>query len=127
MTKTATIMPVVTNLWKVTLVNCIAWKSGTARRFSLNLVLIQAKAKEEGRVKPTKNVSTVDALATSEQIAEPKHTSMGDLPKSAPKGKSFGNCEDELEGSQEVTIEHLLQGAAKKEETKRDQMCTRNP
>ena len=68
----------VTNLWKVKMENCIAWKSGTARKFSLNLVKHQAKAKEEGRVKLTKNVSAVHALVTSEQIAEPKRTSMED-------------------------------------------------
>ena len=67
--------------------NCTAWKSGTSRKSSLNLVLIHAKAKEEGRVKLTENVSAVDALVTSEQIAEPKLTSMEDPPKSAPKGK----------------------------------------
>ena len=39
----------------------------------------------EGRVKLTENVSAVDAFVTSEQIAEPKLTSMGDLTKSAPK------------------------------------------
>ena len=50
-----------------------------ARRCSLNLVLIQAKAKEEGRVKLTESVSAVDALVTFEQIQEPKLTSMEDL------------------------------------------------
>ena len=93
--KMATFMLVVTNLWKVKMENCIAWKSGTARKFSLNLVTNQAKAKEEGMVKLTKNVSAVHALVTSEQIAEPKRTSMEDSPKSAPIGKSVGNCEDE--------------------------------
>ena len=67
--------------------NCIAWKSGTARRFSLNLVLIQAKAKEEERVKLTQNVSAVDALVTSAKIAEPKGTSMGDPKNLRPKEK----------------------------------------
>ena len=38
----------------------------------------EANAKEEGRVKLTENVSAVDALVTSEQIAEPKLTSMED-------------------------------------------------
>ena len=47
----------------------------------------QAKAKEEGRVKLTKNVSAVDALVTSEQIAEPKLTSMEDLQNLRPQGK----------------------------------------
>ena len=98
-------MPVVTNLWKVKMENCTAWKSGTARKSSLNLVMNQAKAKEEGRVKLTENVSAVDALVTSEQIAEPELTSMGDLPKSALKGKSVGNCADEeTETSQNVPL-----------------------
>ena len=35
---------------------------------------IQAKAKEEGRVKLTESVSAVDALVTLEQIAEPRLT-----------------------------------------------------
>ena len=76
MTKIAIIVPVVTNLWKVKMENCTAWKSGTARKSLLNLVTNQAKAKEEGRVKLTENVSAVDALVTSEQIAEPERTSM---------------------------------------------------
>ena len=50
------------------------WKSGTARKSSLKLVTIQAKAKEKGRVKLTENVSAVDAVVSSEQIAEPKLT-----------------------------------------------------
>ena len=74
-------------------------------RNALNLVLIQAKAKEEGRAKLTESVSAVDALVTFEQIAEPKYTSMEDLPKSAPKGKGVGNCEDEeTETSQNVPL-----------------------
>ena len=82
-----------------------AWKSGTARKSSLRLITNQAKAKEEGRVKLTENVSAVDALVTSEQIAEPKLTSMGSPKKSAPKGKSVGNCEDEeTETSQHVPL-----------------------
>ena len=79
-------MPVVTNLWQVKMENCTAWKTGTACKSLLNLVTNQAKAKEEGRVKLTENVSA-DALVTSEQIAEPKLTSMEDLPKSAPEGE----------------------------------------
>ena len=88
--KAATIMPVVANLWKVTMENCAASKSGTARSCSLNLVLIQAKAKEEGRVKLTKSVSAVGALVALEQIAESKTNINGGLPESAPKGKSVG-------------------------------------
>ena len=75
--KIATFMLVVTNLWKVNMGNCIAWKSGTARKSPLNLVTSQAKAKQEGKVKLTKNVSAVDALVT-EQIGEPELTSMKD-------------------------------------------------
>ena len=98
-------MRAVMNLWKVKMENCIAWKSGTARRFAPNLVLIQTKANEERRVKLTGNVSAVDALVTLEQIAKPKLTSMEDLPKSAPKGKSVGNCDDEeTETSQNVPL-----------------------
>ena len=40
-----------------------------------------SKGKGGGKVKLTKNVSTVHALITSEQIAEPKLTSMEDPPK----------------------------------------------
>ena len=43
--------------------------------------------KEEGRVKLTENDSAVDALVTSEQIAEPKLTSMGDPQNLRLKGK----------------------------------------
>ena len=80
--------------------NCTAWKSGTARKSSPNLVTKQAKAKEEGEVKLTGDVSAVDALATSEQIAEPKLTSI-----ICAQGKSVGNCEDEkTETSQNVPV-----------------------
>ena len=104
MTKIAIIMRTVTNLWKVKMENCAAWKSGTARRFSLNLVLIQAKAKEEGRAKLTENVSAVDALVTFEQIAE-SNSPQWRTPNSAPKGKGVGNCEDEeTETSQNVPL-----------------------
>ena len=103
--KTATIMPVVTNLWNVKTENCTAWKSGTARKSSLNLVTNQAKAEGKGRVKLTETVSAVDALVTFEQTAEPKLTSMEDPPKSAPKGKGVGNCEDEeTQTSQNVPL-----------------------
>ena len=45
------------------------------------------------------------ALVTSEQIAEPKTHLNGGLPKSAPKGKSVGNCEEEeQETSQNVLL-----------------------
>ena len=47
----------------------------------------QGKAKEEGRVKLTENFSAVDALITSEQIAEPKLTSMEDPEICAQRGK----------------------------------------
>ena len=43
--------------------------------------------------------------ATSEQIAEPKTHIKGGPPKSAPKGKTVGNCEDEeTETSQNVPL-----------------------
>ena len=67
--------------------NCTVWKSGTARKSSLDLVLIQATAKEEGRLNLTENVSAVNALVASEQIAEPKLTSMEDPQNLRPKGK----------------------------------------
>ena len=88
--------------------NCTAWKSGTARKFSLNPVTIQAKAtlKEEGRVKLTKNVSAVEALVTSEQIAEAKLTSMEDTRNLRPKEKVMGSCEDE----ETETSEHVPLG-----------------
>ena len=86
MTKIAIIMRTVTNLWKVKMENCTAWKSGTARRFSLNLDLIHVKANEEGRAKLTESVSAVDALVTFEQIAEPKFTSMEDTKNLRPNG-----------------------------------------
>ena len=59
-------MPVVTNFWKVKIENCPVWRSETARRFSPNPGTIRAKARLEGRVEATKNVSAVDALVTSE-------------------------------------------------------------
>ena len=47
------------------------------------------------------NVFVVDASATSEPIAEPR----GGLPKSAPRGKGVGNCEEEeQESSQNVPL-----------------------
>ena len=55
-------MPAVTNLWKVKMERCIACKSGAARKSSLKPVTYQTKAKEEGKVKLTKNVSAVDAI-----------------------------------------------------------------
>ena len=67
--------------------NCAAWKSATARRFALNLVLIQAKAKEEVKGKTDRVCSAVDALVTEEQSTEPKPTSMGDTRNPRPKGK----------------------------------------
>ena len=82
-------MPVVTNLWKVKMENCTAWKSGTVRKSSLNLVTNQAKAKEEWRVKLTENDSAVGALVTSEQIAEPELTSMRDPKICAQVGKCW--------------------------------------
>ena len=80
-------MRTVTSLWKVKMENYTGWKSGTARRFSPSLVLIQAKAKDEGRAKLTGNVSAVDALVTFEQIAEPKLTSMEYTQNLRPKGR----------------------------------------
>ena len=87
--KTAIIMPVVTNLWKVKVENCTAWKSGTARKSSLNLVTKLSKGKGEGKGKTDRecSVSAVDAVVSSEQIAEPKLTSMGDSQNLRPKGK----------------------------------------
>ena len=87
--KTVTIMSVETSLWKVEMENCIAWKSGTVRKSSLNLVTNQAKAKEEGGVQLTENVSAVDALVTPEQIAEPERTSMEDPQNLRPKEKCW--------------------------------------
>ena len=84
--KTATTKPVVTNPWKVKMENCTVWRSETARKFSLNPDMIRAKAtlKVEGRVESTKNVSAVA-----------KTNLNGGHPKSAPKGKGVGSCEEE--------------------------------
>ena len=53
---------------------------GNGTKSSPNPSTIRAKVtlKVEGRVEPTKNVSAVDALVTSERIAEPRLTSMED-------------------------------------------------
>ena len=80
-------MPVVTNLCTVKMESCIACESGTARKSSLNPITYQAKAKEDGMVKLTNNVSAVDALVASEQIAEPNLTSMEDTEHLRLKGK----------------------------------------
>ena len=88
--------------------NCTAWKSRSARKSPLNLVTNQAKAKakEQGRVKLTENVFAVDASVTSEQNCRAKNSHQWRTPpKSAPKGKSVGNCEDEeTETSQNVPL-----------------------
>ena len=100
-------MPAATNPWKVKMENCTVKRSETARKISPNPDTIRAKAtlKVEGRVEPTKNVSAVDALVTSERIAEPRLTLMEDPPKAAPKGKVAGSCEEEEpEKSQNVPL-----------------------
>ena len=69
--------------------NYTAWNLETARKSSLNLGTIRAKAtlKVEGRVKLIENVTAVDALVTSERIAEPRFISMEDLRNPHPKEK----------------------------------------
>ena len=58
-----------------------------------------------GRVELTKNVSTVDALVTSEQTAEPRLTLMEDPRNLNPKGKGVGRYEEEeQETSQNVPL-----------------------
>ena len=66
-------------------------RSETAKRFSPKLGTIRAKAirKVEAKVEPTKNVSVVDALATSERIAEPRLISMEDPRNLHPKEKEL--------------------------------------
>ena len=67
--------------------NYTAWKSETARKSSLNLVINQAKAKEVETVRLIENVSPVDALVTSERITEPRLISMEDTPNLHAKEK----------------------------------------
>ena len=74
-------------------------------------VLIQAKAKEEGKAKQTESVSAVDASVTFEQIAE-SNSPQWRTPNSAAKGKGVGNCEDEeTETSQNVPLETIGLGS----------------
>ena len=81
-----------------------SWKSGTARKSSLNPVTNQAEAEEEGSVKLTENVRCgrighmrADCRAITHLNEGPK--------KPAPKGKSVGKCEDEeTETSQNVPL-----------------------
>ena len=62
-----------------------------------------SKNKGGGQGRTNKNVSAVDALVTSERIAEPKTHLNGGHPKSVPKGKGVGSCdEEETETSQNV-------------------------
>ena len=78
---------------KVTMENCTAWKSGSARSFSLNLVMTQAKATEEGRVKLTESVSAVDAFCHIGADCIAQTYLNGGPPKSSPKGRGdFTTC-----------------------------------
>ena len=86
-------MLVVTNLVLVTMENCIAWKSGAARKSSLNLVTNEAKAKEEGRVKLTECFRCRRIVHIRADCRAKPHINAG-VPSSAPKGKSVGNFED---------------------------------
>ena len=111
-TKTATIMPVVTDLGQVTMENWTAWKSGTARRFSLNLVMIQAKAKEEGRVKLTESFRCGRIGHIRADCRAKPHIN-GRVPNFAPKRKSVGNCKDEeTVTSQNVPLETIDLGSS---------------
>ena len=94
-------MPVVTSSLKVKMENCTVWKKETARKSSPNLGMIRVHAtlKEEGRATPTKNVFVVDALATSEPIAEPRLALQENLRNPRPGEKGFGNCEKEKQKS----------------------------
>ena len=62
-----------------------------ARKYSQNLSLIRVKAlpKVRGRAKPTMNVFVMDALATSEPIAEPRHALMEDVRNLRPAEKAL--------------------------------------
>ena len=100
-------MPIVTNSWKVKTENCTVWKSKTGRKFSPNPGTIRAKAtlKVEGRVKPTENVSAVDAVVPSGWIAETRPTLLEDPRNLHPKGKGVRSCEEEEpETSQNVPL-----------------------
>ena len=64
-----------------------------------------SKGKGRGKGTTDRVCSAVDALVTLEQSTEPKTHINGLLPKSAPKGKSVGNCEyEETETSQNVPL-----------------------
>ena len=91
--KITTFMPVVTNLRKVKMENCTAWKSGTARKSSLNLVTDQVKAKGKG--KTDRECFRCGRIGHIRAGCRAKTHINGGLPKSAPKGKRVGNCEDE--------------------------------
>ena len=102
--KIATFMLVVTNLWEVKMENCTAWKSGRTRKSSLNLVMNQANAKEEGRVK-LKECFRSGCIGHIRAGCRAKTHTNGGPPKSAPKKKSVGKCEDEeTETSQNVPL-----------------------
>ena len=68
--------------------NYTAWNSQTARKSSINLVMNQAKAKEVEREKLIENA--VNALVTSERVAEPRLISMEDPRNPHPKEKVLG-------------------------------------
>ena len=100
-------MPVLTNLWKVKMENCSDSKSGTARRSSLSLVMTQAKAKEEGRVKLTE-CSRCGRIGHIRAECRAKTNINGGPPELCAQTKSVGNCEDEeVETSQNVPLETI--------------------
>ena len=69
--------------------NCTVWRSETARRFSPNYARFEQRQHEkvEAKGEPTKNVSVVGALVTSERTAEPRLISMEDNRNLHPKEK----------------------------------------
>ena len=69
-----------------------------------NGYMIQAKAKEEGRVKLTESVPLQTHCSRPSRL-QSQNSHQWWAPKSAPKGKSVGNCEDEeTETSQNVPL-----------------------
>ena len=85
--------------------NCTAWKSATARKSSLNLVTFQAKAKGGGKGKTDRECFRCGRIGHIRADCRAKTLINGGPQKSAPEGKSVGNCEDEeTETSQNVPL-----------------------
>ena len=95
---------------------------------SLNPVRNQAKAKVEGRVKLTENVSAVDASVTSESRLQSQNSRQWRTPKSAPKGKGAESCEEEQpETSQNVPLGTIDLGSFEVLSPKKMRLMLMNP